>query len=75
MVKYDWAANEMKCILAQADCKALSLPLTEENVKAAYVKRAGLVYDTSVEVVGDVEVVGEPKVEVAPVVRRRVSKK
>lgn len=62
-VIYDWAANEMKLQLAISDLKKVGAEITEESIKTAYIKRAGLVYDTSVEVKEPV------KVEEAPVVK------
>lgn len=42
---FGWAVNKSKLAYALNDVKVAGLPLVEENIKAAYVKRAGLVRD------------------------------
>lgn len=64
LAKYDWAANEMKVQLAILDVKKTGVEPTEELIKAAYVKRGGLVYDTNVETISE-----PTKVDSAPVVK------
>lgn len=64
-VKYNWAANPIKLLQAEADVISANkadptVVVNEETIKAAYVKRLGLVYNTVSE---SVEEKGEDKVE------------
>lgn len=49
MNPYPWAANSLKLTLAISDVKASGAEVTEEAVKAAYVKRNGLVIGGNTE--------------------------
>ena len=64
MVKYNWCANEKKLERAEQALKQSNTPITEEAVKALYIKYGGLVLPTDENVNEEpVQTVRKPRVK------------
>ena len=80
MFNYEWAANKIKLQFAVNDVKVSGLPITEEAIKKAYIRRAGQVLEILATPViqatstAETIVTVEDKEPVVPVIKKKGKK-